>query len=266
MSSNRDYREFDANSIIDKLSTLSTVNLNDYEMVGEGLARVVVSYTGDIQGEDFRAKLAEKFNGLAMPIKHSWKRLTANSVMGWISANREIREYDEVEQGKKYRALASNILMDRDDETTWQLKETESGGKYLCRQGIEDLSEIAHTLNVRKTGIPLLAAVASAEVDEREFVAFINKQEGEVDYGYVVAKEEKGIKSVLSAITQEVSEVDPVCIIHATNLMGADVKAYGKEVAASDKQTVIDYYKTLYRYSPEYIQEVINCINDMSFA
>lgn len=266
MSSNRDYRDFDASAIVSKLN-FNTVNLHDYQMLGDELARVVVSYTGDISGEEFRSRLSKMFDGLASPIRNSFRKLTPNSVLGWVSANKEIREYSEVEEGKKYRALASNILMDREDQTTWELKETESGGKYLCRQGIEDLSEIASTLFSRRVGVPLLTAIASAETAEREFVAFVNTEEADMDYGYVVGIEENGDKEVLSAVSHEKYVINPLQVVHATNLDKEDVKAWGKEFAANgDKSAMIEYYKKAYKHSPDYIRAVIDTINQHSFA
>lgn len=266
MGSNQDYREFNADALVAKLGKFQTVNVNDVEMASDGLARVIVSYTGDLKGEDFRLALSKKFSGLGMPIRHSFKQLTANSVVGWVSANREVREYDEPQEKGKYRLIASNILMDRDDQTTWELKETESGGKYLSRQGIEDLSELAGSLVIHKTGVPRIAAMASIETAETEFVAFVNQEEGEVDYGYVIGKTEKGNKIVLSAITDTEVEVEAKYVVTAIDMEKADQKVWGKELAASDKNAMVEYYKQAYGYAPEYVQEIIQMINQHSYA
>jgi hypothetical protein len=261
------YREFDTGKVLDQL-TINTVNLNDFEMCGDGLARVVLSFTGDLRGDDFRYGVSKLFGEQACAVKDSFRQLTANSVVGYVSANRQVREYDAPKDSGRYRALASNILMDRDDQTTWKLTETESGSKYLCRHGIEDLSELAQEVATRRTGVPRISAIASAEVATKEFVAFVNS-EREMDYGYAVG-ESDGKLCILSAATQEEVLVDPKVIVAALNLMGSDDKEMGREMAmdqySQDKSGMISYYKQAYNYAPDYVQKIIEMINQHAFA
>jgi len=264
------YREFDADQVLAKIN-VNTVNLNDFEMITPTIAKVVVSFTGDFKGEQFLeavAKLFVKENAasLAQPIRDSWKKLTRNSAVGFISANPEVRTY-EVEEKGKYRTIAKNLLMDRDDETTWELVKSEAG-EYLCRRGMDDLSEVSTTLRSHKVGIPSLMQLAFSAVARNEFIAFVDKKEAEVDYGFVVGKSKTNNPIVLSQTSEKPMEVDSKCIIHSTALSKEDKQPEGfKELAAeSDEQKVIKYWQTYYRYSPEYVNMFIDMIKSMNFA
>ncbi len=260
------YREFDPNSVLDKLQTKS-VALNDYDLVNDNLARVVLAYTGDWTKDEFLQKVTAMFDSHAVPVRDSFKRLTDNSVVGFVFSQPDIRTFDK-EDENKYRPVTANVLMDRDDESTWELKEGASG-KYLCRHGMEDLSELAKGMYNKRVGYPTIRQLASeGDVAPQEFVAYVDPDEGEVSYGYAIERDkDAGTVAVLSYTTQEVQEVSDKLIIHATNLMGEDQKMANLELAAnSDKSAMEQYYKKLFNYAPDYIAEIMKMINQHAFA
>lgn len=264
------YREFDIAEIAKKMNT-NTINLNDYEIIGSSgeLARVVLSYSGNMKGENLIHAVAKMFDGLAMPIRKSFKQLASNSVIGFIAANREAKPYDEKTDSGQYRAIASNLLMDKDDKSTWELKEG-AAGKYLCRHGMEDLSELAHDTVNSLPGVPKLHQVASAAVATREFVAFVNPEDNDMDYGYVVAKADDSAKlTVVSSQSKELVTIDDKLVVHAVNLMGSDNQETGyPELAANinDQDAVAEYYKKLFSYAPDYAQKLIDLVGDEAVA
>ena len=260
----RVYREFDPNDVIDKLTT-KAVAVNDYELINDNLARVVFAFTGDWTKEQFLQKVTAMFDSHAVPVRDSFKKLTDNAVVGFVFAQPDVRTFDK-EDENKYRPITANVLMDTEDKSTWELKEGASG-KYLCRHGMEDLSELARGLYNKRVGYPTIRQLASeGDVAPQEFVAFVDPDEGEVSYGYALERSE-GKVSVLSAVTQQVQEVDEKLIIHATNLMGEDQKMANLELAAnSDKSAMEQYYRKLYNYAPEYIAEIMKMISQHSFA
>jgi hypothetical protein len=263
----RVYREFDPNDVLDKLRT-KTVALTDYQMVRDNLARVVIAKTGDWTKDEFLQQVTSMFNSLAIPVRDSFKELAgSNTVVGFVYSTPDIRTFETEDEGK-YRALASNILMDTEDRTTWELKEGASG-KYLCRHGMEDLSELAQGICTRRGNSPRLSSIAiSAGVAPQEFVAWVDSDEGEVSYGYAVERDEdSGKLSVLSSTTNEVKEISEDLVVHAVHLNGEDQKMANMTLAAnSDKGNMTEYYKKLFSYAPEYVAEIIKMINQHSFA
>jgi hypothetical protein len=265
------YREFNIEEIAKKMNT-STINLNDYEMIGTSgdLARVILSYSGNMKGENLIAAVAKMFDGLATPIRNSFKQLAGHSVIGFVAANRQAKPYDEKADSGQYRAIASNILMDKDDKTTWELKEG-AAGKYLCRHGMEDLSELAHSVVNALSGVPRMHSIQSASVATREFVAFVNPEDNDMDYGYVLASNtDDGKLTVISAQSKSSVEINGNLVVAAVNLMGSDLKETGyPEMAANiegDKSAQIEYYKKWFSFAPDYVQKLIDMIGDESVA
>ncbi len=265
MSSNALYQEgFNVDAILSRVSR-NTVALHDYEMVTDTIARVVVAYTGDDKGDVFLANLTKLMNGLAQPVRNSFRRLTPNSVVGFVAANRETRVYDQDQDLNKYRAVTANILMDRDDSSMWEMKEG-AAGTYLCRQGVEDLSELTASLVSRRTGVPRLSAVAMATVAPKELVAYVDPQSHEIDYGLVVSSAD-GKVTLVSAATQEPVEANAKLVVHAAYLDDAEQKCLGIETAdAGDKSKMVEYYRKAYPYAPEYVSALIEMINKHAFA
>jgi hypothetical protein len=158
--------------------------------------------------------------------------------------------------------------MDTADETTWELKEGASG-KYLCRHGMEDLSKLAKGIYHKRSNYPCVANLAiSAGVAPKEFAAWVDPDEGEVSYGYVVERDDEArTLTVLSNASSETKEIPESLIVHAVNLMGEDEKMANIALAAnSDKTAVEKYYRQLFSYAPDYVAEIIKMVNDHSFA
>jgi hypothetical protein len=258
------YREFDPNDILDKLRT-KTVALNDYEMINDNLARIVVSYTGDWPKEEFLQQITAMFDSHAVPVRDSFKKLTDNAVVGFVFATPDVRPFED-DEVKKYRVVAGNILMDQEDSTTWELKQGASG-KYLCRHGSEDLSVLAQGMARKLPTRPRMGNIAlTAGVAVKEFIAYVDPDEGEVQYGYAVERDNDTI-AVLSATTQQTVEISEKLVVHATHLMGQDEKMNNMELAGnSDKTSMEQYYRKLYSYAPEYVSEIIKMINEHAFA
>lgn len=255
-----------ADQIAASFASRQTVSLADYEMLDERTVRVILSTSGAFDRESLQAKTAELFKGLATPVRNSFRRLTDNSVVGFVVGVRTVRDYDAAVDGTKYRAIASNILMDKGDSSTWELREGASGD-YLCRTGIEDLSELAQTIYVRRVGVPALASVAVAAVQPKEFAAFVDVEAGEMDYGFVTASDGDTL-SVVSSTSRKVCTVPTACVVQAAHMADDEqpVVAGIEAAALNDAQTMIDYYTKAYGYAPEYLAKVIEIINQHAAA
>jgi hypothetical protein len=95
----------------------NTVNIIDYRLKNDSLAKILVSYTGKISGDQLTAKLCAKLKGAARPIPNSFKQVKAGLAVGFIRANQEVVALPSKEKlSAGYRVMASNIFMDKDDQ------------------------------------------------------------------------------------------------------------------------------------------------------
>ncbi|BAG41590.1 hypothetical protein [Ralstonia phage phiRSL1] len=51
----------------------NTISITDYQMVNKRLARVVVAFTGNMQKEEVRDRIAERFDNLATVVPNSFQ-------------------------------------------------------------------------------------------------------------------------------------------------------------------------------------------------
>lgn len=269
------YRNADLASIARRVNTF-TVSLQDHQMVTPTLARVVLSWTGQQPDRsEVAASIADLFNGLASPVESSFRSLQSGPVsvaIGFVKANREVKEYTSeiaANQGR-YKAMASNLLMDREDQSLWEVH-SGSTGKFLVKKGNEDLSELVHLATARKATLPTLAQVASVPAEVQEFAAFVDPTVQEVMHGYIVGRADGGKVHVLAFEGDgQDQEIPEDLLVEVVNLDGKDQEAakikMSAEVAA-DRGAMVSYYTKLFgSYAPDYLKNVITMIDSHSIA
>jgi hypothetical protein len=265
------FRHLDLDSIAAKATLAGfTLNVNDYEMVTPTLARVMLTYTGDVprSQEEIRAEVARMFQGLASPVAESFRKVQNGVVAGYIKTSREVREFDpSVVTAGKMKEMAANLLMDKTDESLWE-KKSGASGDYLVRQGNDDLSGLVHLATNKQIGQPTFAHLASMPAEQKEFAAFVSTESEEVEHGYVVASADNKMTVVPFGADAAV-EIQTAQLVEVINLDGEDAKALGTVMApevAADKGAMVEYYRKAYSYAPDYIQKIIDIINQHAFA
>jgi hypothetical protein len=238
----------------------NTVSITDFDMVAAKVARVVLAFTGNLDKDEITAALSAKLKHMATPIENSFRMVKANVAVGYIRANTPVRVVEDNEIRASYKVIAKNILMDRDDETLWEVK-TGASGKFLARSGSEDLSDLVAAGTTRRHDVPRLAQMSIASVAKREFVAFASKS-GDMDYGFCVGVAADRIK-VVSASTQEVEIIPIETVASVIPVGGAKIprETHNRIVKAGisreDANQEIEYYRRLYSYDQAYLNEVI---------
>lgn len=265
------FRNLDLDAIHAKIQTAGfTLNVNDYEMVTPTLARVMITYTGEVpqSQEEVRAGIARLFEGQASPVAESFRKVTAGVIAGFVKTAREVREFDQaVVTAGKMKEMAANLLMDKTDESLWE-KKSGASGEYLVRQGNDDLSGLVHLATNRQMGQPTFAHLASMPAETKEFAAFVSKTSEEVEHAYVIASNE-GKMTVLPFGSEDAVEIETAQLVEVLHLEAADVKGAGSEMAAevaADKQAFIEYVRKWFSYAPDYVQKWIDMINQHAFA
>lgn len=258
-----------ASRMAERLSHV-TASVHDYQVFDEGcLARVVVSFnTKQPTAAEVATTVSNLFGNELSIVPGSFRRLNpetaiASLMVGFVTANRAVRPYDE--KAGNYMVMASNILMDKTDESLWELRDS-NGIKTLCRQGDEDLSELLEQAKVRRLGTPTLAAMAST-VNPDEFVAYIGRNH-DIRHGYVLSEAEtegdefEDEVKILSLEGQEEEQIESARVIEVAHLNGAD---RFEEVSATGKE-LKDYYKQLYGHNPEFFKKLSSIIDQHAVA
>lgn len=240
----------------------NTVSITDYELVASKVARVVIAFTGQHTTESLTVKLGAKLKHAAAPVENSFRMVRAGVAVGFVRAHTPVRVVDNSKELSAYTVMASNILMNKADETLWELKEGASG-KYLARHGNEDLSELVESATARRSDVPRLAQLAKVTAAPKEFVAFASAN-GDMDYGFCVASAKDRI-SVVSVAQR--SKIDiPLAAIASVISVKIPRKAHDRITAAGvsreDVKQSIDYYTRLYSYDPAYKDEVIRQVEE----
>ncbi len=252
---------------------MQTITVTDHKIIKPGLAQVIVAFTGDMNSETMASMLTEKLGFLGAPVEHSFRPLTKDSAIGFVRANREIREFNENRDPKtgqilarvQYKVLSNNVLMDNKDRTLWEVKDG-PGGKYLARHGNENLAELIEaSTNYARTDVPKLSRVTMAKAARGEFAAYCGL-DGNMDYGFVTRASAAKTEIVSMATHRPV--IVPNQLIASLTPVGID-KEIHKQVLArvqshDEKSKQIEYWKTLYAYDKPYADAFVTYVNNMA--
>lgn len=176
-------------ALVARLSSTIAATVVDFKVVSPSLARVVATFNSvDAAPETLSAALSTALSNNATPVEGSWRRVSSYgnpAMVGFVSLNRETRPYSE-SAAKRMTALSSNMLMDAQDDSLWEVREDGAGGKLLCRQNDNGLQALIETARVRQARAPRLESILSA-ADRGDFVAFVDPVSETTRYGYVLA-------------------------------------------------------------------------------
>lgn len=244
---------------------VNTVALTDYRLKSPTLAKVIVAFTGRHSPASIREALVAKFDGQAMPIENSFRIVGPNAAVGFVRANTEVRALDPKEVQAKYRVVSSNVLMDASDKSLWSKKEG-AAGVYLTRQGQEDLTALMASTRHNRTDVPALRHLATPLAAKSELVAFVTPG-GDMDYGFAVAQDNAKVKlvSFYGRSTQIVDYDNVVSIIPVQ--LDREIKAkVTAGLSGAEKANAVSYWKQLYFYDPDYMNEVIRQVEEDAVA
>jgi hypothetical protein len=243
---------------------MQTVAITDFKLMSPKLAHVVISFTGRQNKESLRAALAEKLQKLAMPVEDSFRIVKAGVAIGFVRSNTEVRVVSENEIRASYRVMSSNIMRDNTDKSLWEVKDGKAG-KYLARYGNEDLSELINASVHRRSDIPRLSQITMTKAGVGEFATFVTPS-GDLDHGFV-AMSNSAKARVVSATTKMPMTIENEAIVSLAQVSvpkehkQAMVKA---KISPADKAQACEYWRRLYFYDQEYLNEVLDQVNNDS--
>jgi hypothetical protein len=252
--------EFDTSSI----RSIRSAAITEFNMVGDNVARVIATFVGDMDKDERSDRLAAVLSNRARPIQDSFRWLAHNRIaMGYVSTAKAVRPYRE----EGYHRVNANFFVDQSDESLWELKPGQ-GGKYLSRQGTDNLAELLEASRVLPRGsTPRMNSILSASVKKDEFVAFVDIKAEMIDYGFCTSPADDNGYKVLSFTSSEVSDVPSDVVVGVYKIeipQHIRSKVTPKTPVKASMQEVIDYYKRAYNFAPEYVEDVIKQIKQMS--
>lgn len=257
-------------NIASTLRSIKGVSVSEYTLLSPKVARVIANSVGNMSKAEFGDRLSAIFENRATAVRSSFRWLAeGTSAIGFVHLQQPVRAFDQKNVTAKYQRINANLFMDKADESVWEVKPG-SGGSYLSRTGEDNLAELIEASRISPRGsTPRMNSVVSASARAREFVAFVDVTAGVVDYGFCL-ESANGDHVVLSSTTTQTVNVSAASVVgvydinippHVHNaIKGTKVQA------ATDKATMIDYYRRAYGYAPEYLEEIIKQIEAMSVA
>lgn len=239
---------------------MRTVNIVDYRVKSPTLAKVIISFTGSVDRDFIAASLSKKLGYLATPVANSFKEIRANTAVGFVRANKAIRSVSSKELTAGYRVMASNILMDKSDESLWEVKNGATG-KYLARHGQEDLTALVQAAVQRRPDAVRLTQLTIARASSSEMVAFV-ADDGDIDHGFAIGTTADKVKVLSYARRIPVTvDYDNVVSIYPINVPRNISQQVTASLTAEEKKQSRDYYTRLYNFAPDYLKLVIDNIN-----
>lgn len=261
------------------------VKLRDFSVNDNGLTRIVadVTHTSTSRENDsevFNA-ISSAFGNQMNVIENSFVVLSSNKftdvVTGVLSPKQEAVAFDSESGEEGFKMLAGNMYMDT-NEDLWKLKKTEAGEILIKTSSLDDLDAIsalmdscsAHMIDPLRfeTEDNVMASFSSlaSSIDSGDFVDFVNPVTNEMAFGVVVASveeqdEEGNVVSdmdslvVLSSSGEEHSMISREMVVSKHNdveVPEADESAYDSMSGSMSLEAMVDYYRSMFRRSPEY--------------
>ena len=245
---------------------MRTVNITDFSMKSKTLAKVVISFTGDIDPNFIHTELAKKLEYKGTPIRSSFKQVKPGVAVGFIRANKQVRSVsaDEIQAG--YRVMSSNIMMDNSDKSLWEVKDNGAAGKYLARHGEEDLTALVASTAQRRPDSPRLGQITIARAAASEMVAFVD-DDGDVDHGFAVATNDDKVKVLSFSRRIPVTvDYDSVVSIYPVSVPRELHNRVTASLTAEQKKNAKDYYTRLYSYDENYLRLILEEIDTGTVA
>lgn len=252
---------------------LNPINISEFTMVGDRVAKVIVNVgAANLRNmASVHDAIVAKFDGNAAPVADSFTWLIpGQSMIGFVASTRVTREVDDADIKAGYRVLSTNLYMDASDESLWEMKDG-AGGRYLARQGHDDLSSLIEATRSSPRGsTPRMASVMAASAQPKEFVAFVYDAGygiPSVEYGFCLARKAGTIEVICQSNGEKVTaSEDTIVSSHQVSLKEAQQRINAAKkitAAATAAMSIEEYYRTAYSYAPEYVAKIMQQIAEM---
>lgn len=241
---------------------------------GTNLSRVVIVCSPSTGRDALASGIQRVLANKGAPVLASFRWISDSAMTGFVAPSSEVIEADtKVLASFRLVSKANNLYMRPDEDGLWELKNG-AGGKYLSKTAPDDLEDIIESVRASRAGAPRLSQIKlNASADSslgHKLVAFVHNSDNMsrpcTDYGFCVGlKANKYLIQTPDTIVP-VSSQQIIAHYEVDQTEIAEIVARANRLTASlpDKQTVVDYYKKLYSYDPDYLSKVIKTIEEQA--
>ena len=273
--------------------TVPVVSMLDFETLGNGMARVVMDVTHNRFTRDNHSLVAQaisqSFDNKIGVIEHTFDSLSSapmsERITGVVRVNTEaIPMEDALKRG--FKSVSSNIFFDTEDKM-WSLHKSASGSVLVKNTGIEDESALRDILSMQcmAAGARSLSnyegkamhslSATQQNIEGGDFVDYINNV-GQVASGFVVAS----VSGEQNILVLSVNEEDGEEVSRSSVLQKHDVSEFPETEFTEQEQVehtvsisrgavdvnfLLDYYKKVYRRSPEFYKKFAQRVRSHAF-
>lgn len=246
-----------------KLYDFAPVTASVSEEEVPSIFKVVATFStigSSVNKESLFHALATATGHKASPIENSFRQIPGtNAYVGFVSKNGEVRPY-ETAAVEKMKVMASNLLMDDEDHSLWEVRSNDTA-KFLVRHQEDDLNDLLALASVKITNrdfnVPVLSSLGFADARVNECAVYVNPNTVSVGYGMVVASEDNSIR-VVDLETKETASINNDFIVELASFSLDEIKGQFKEVAAPEAESVLgmeEYWKQVLGYDAAYWAE-----------
>lgn len=259
--------EFDVSSI----RSVRSAAITEYITISATVAKVIATFVGRMPAQDALDRITAVLGNRARPIQASFRWLEEHrAAIGFVTVSKAVKEFNSSVEAKMQK-MNANLFLDQKDESLWKLEQG-SGGKYLTRQGTDNLAELLEASRISpRGGTPRMSSILSASVRTSQFAAFVPEDGQMMDYGFCVGVGE-GAYKVQSYTTGQTAVVSQDAVVgvytvdlppHITANLGAAPTPKGIK-ASADTDAQSEYYRKAYAYAPAYVDLLIKQVEQMA--
>lgn len=273
-------------TVIDKVtsSRAPTIKLREFSIDENGLARIVAAVTHTSTSRSDDSEVFTALNGLfgnkIHAVENTFSVLASNKftdmVTGVVAPVQESMPFDVENGAAGFKCLAGNMYMDS-DECLWNLKQTECGNLLIKTDSLDDINAISELMNSVSSSVTeplrfedqvnvmLNYASMAGSIEGGDYIDFVDPNSRTAEFGIVVAsvvnEDENGVETdtgnliVLSSTGEKEVTISRELVIakHAdVETPVSDESAYDSMSGGVDLETMVAYYRSMFRRSPEY--------------
>lgn len=266
-----------------KTSKLPHVKIRNFTALSNDTARIFAEVTGELRTDEqaISEAVSGMLNNRLHSVSNSFCVLAENNisayVTGIITANREVMAVSGSNSDiEGFRCLSNNMYIDTEDRL-WTLKANDSGKLMIRTDSLEDIEAMEQLMSSISSAAPIGSISPFAHKEQTQehayltmlssvtggnFVDFVDPVSGSAKFGIVVASvvdeetDEDQAIVVLASDAEQAVTVDKQAVIDVHDQIDVkDESLYGSESANINIESLVEYYKSMFRRNAQYFAE-----------
>lgn len=235
-----------------------TATVTDFVDMGDGLMKVMATFSGLGSKQEMRAALAAAVDNMGQAIHDSFMAVAGTEVaaVGFMLANPEVRPFNDPSVAKM-KAITANILMD-DQDKVWSVRDT-AAGKCLVRTSESELPAVMASVRRRAVGVPVIASLDTPNVRATEFLTYATT--AGLQRGFALSTVDGEVCVMNMNGEEEVIAEEQIVDVRQIDDDALEEITAATVPTTTDKATMKDYYSKVFGYNPEYLKQFLEVID-----